>query len=214
MKATCRMKLYLATAVLALALASGGCATMAPKAEKYAPPPIGSTFTYSRSDTGSYGSGTMESISKIIEYTWEGRQFRAFSFPDMMILVNTDGTWPAWLTPDGKPILTWNPPIGYDFPLEVGKTWTKSFHLTVHPTQQTVNYNGTWKVESYEDVKLPAGTFKVFKISFFDTIGNENTQWYCPELGCFVKDSRKRTAAYPGGPGTRESELVSYTISK
>jgi hypothetical protein len=214
MKTTRRVKFYLASAVLALALASGGCATMGPKAEKYVPPPLGSTFTYSQSDTGSYGSGTMKSTSKIIERTWEGRRVRAFAFPNAMILVNTDGSWPAWLAPDGKPILTWDPPIGYDFPLEVGKTWTKSYRITVHATQQTVPYNGTWNVESYEDLKIPAGTFKVFKISYSDTIGNENTQWYSPALGCFVKESRKRTVKYPGGPGTQESELISHTNPK
>lgn len=34
-----------------------GCASMAPRAEKYVPPPIGATWVTARHDTGSYGSG-------------------------------------------------------------------------------------------------------------------------------------------------------------
>ena len=118
------------------------------------------------------------------------------------------------LAPDDKPILTYDPPIGFDFPLEVGKTWTKSYQVTVHATKQTIPVDGTWKVESYEDVTLPAGTFKVFKVSYSDTVGNENVQWFNPALGVFVKQSLKRTAKSPSGPGTRESELISQTITK
>ena len=214
MKTARKVNFYFATAVLVFALASGGCATMAPKAEKYVPPPLGSTFTYSLSRTGSYGSGTMEPTMKITERTWEGRRVLAFASPNVTILVNADGSWPAWLAPDGKPILTWDPPIGYDFPLEVGKTWTKSYRVTIHAAQRTMPVDGTWKVESYEDLKIPAGTFKVFKVRYSDTMGNENTQWYYPAFGCFVKESRERTGKCPIGPGTSESELISHTITK
>jgi hypothetical protein len=214
MKTTLWIRFYLATAVLALALASGGCATTAPRVERYTPPPLGSTFTYSQTDTGSYGSGTIKSTSKIIEHTWEGKKVMAFASPIVTILLNENGTWPAWLAPGDKPTITWDPPIGYDFPLEVGKTWTKSYRLTMHATQQTVPFDTTWKIESYEDAKVAAGNFKVFKISYSDTIGNEDTQWYCPTLGCFIRNSQKRTVKFPGGPGTREIELISYTIKK
>jgi len=208
------VKSYLATAGLALALAAGGCATMAPKAEKYVTPPLGSTFTYSQSDTGSYGSGTTQATSKFTERMWEGKRMTAFVYPKAVILINADGAWPAWLGPDDKPILTWDPPLGYDFPLEVGKTWTKSYRVTVHATNQTMPFDSTWKVESYEDVTVPAGTFKVFLVTYSDTIGNETVQWFSPALGVFVKQSQKRTAKYPAGRGTRESELISQTITK
>jgi hypothetical protein len=213
MKTIHRVKVYLATVGLALALTSGGCATMAPKAEKYVSPPLGSTFTYTRTDTGSYGSETTTRTSKVIEHAWEGKQVSAFAFPDFVLLVNADGTWPAVLTLNGSPMLSWDPPIGWDFPLVVGKTWNKSYLLTIHSRQQTVPYNSTWKFESYGDIKVPAGTFKAFKISISDTLGNEDTHWYCPSLGT-VKQSLRRNNMFVSGAGTRDVELVSHTIKK
>lgn len=215
METTYRVKLYLAITGLTLVLAAGGYATMAPKAEKYAPPPLGSTFTYSQTETGSFGSGNSNLTMKVTERTWEGKRMIALVFPKFVILFEKAvGAWAAFLTPDDKPIFTWNPPIGYDFPLEVGKTWTKSYQVTNHSINRTMPFDGTWKVESYEDVNIPAGTFKVFKVSYSDTIGNENVEWFDPALGVFVKASRKRTANAPTGPGTQERELISQTITK
>ena len=116
--------------------------------------------------------------------------------------------------PDDKPIMSWDPPIMFDFPLEVGKTWTKNYRVTLHATKQTIPFDYSGKVEAYEDVIVPAGTFKAFKISTSDTLGNENVIWYSPDLGVWVKSLMKRTAKYPAGPGTRESQVVSQTIRK
>jgi hypothetical protein len=43
---------------------------------------------------------------------------------------------------------------------------------------------------------------------------NENVVWFSPELGIFVKQNLRRTAKHPAGPGTRDSELVSHTITR
>jgi hypothetical protein len=213
MKTTRRVTLYLAIVALALALASGGCAT-APKAERYVGPPPGTTYTLTRSDSGSYGSGTSQIRIKVNERMWEGKQVKAFASPEGVLLLNADGAYIAVLGPDDKPIITWDPPIGPDFPLEVGKTWTKSYRVTAHAVKQTVPFDSAWKIEAYEDVALPAGTFKAFKISYSDTLGNEQIYWYMPELGFVGKQMDKRTAKYRTGPGTRDSELISYTIAK
>jgi len=63
-------------------------------------------------------------------------------------------------------------------------------------------------------VTVPAGTFKAFKISSSDTLGQEQTGWFIPDLGVWGKRSDRRTAKYPAGPGTREIELLSYTKAK
>jgi hypothetical protein len=186
----------------------------APKAERYVTPSVGSTFTWANINTGSFGSGTTQSTSKLAERMWEGKRVTAFVGSGGVLLCNADGTWPAILGADDKPILSYNPPIGYDWPLEVGKTWTKSYRVTIHPKNQTIPFDHTSKVEAYEDVTVPAGTFKVFKVSSSNTIGAENVQWFSPELGLFVKQIQKRSANSPFGPGTRNDELVSYTIAK
>ena len=96
----------------------------------------------------------------------------------------------------------------------VGKAWTKNYRLTVHAKNQTITFDTTWKVEAYEDVTVPAGTFKVFKITYSDTLGQENIYWFNAELGIWPKAILTRTAKHASGPGRRESELVSYTIPK
>src|SRR5512136_2327035 len=130
MKTTCSVKLYLAIVFLALALVSGGCAT-APKAERWIAPPLGSTYTISRSDSGSFGSGTTQITMKTTERMWEGKRVTALVAPAGITLLDADGGWAAVLGPDDKPMLSFDPPIGFDFPLEVGKTWTKSYRVTV-----------------------------------------------------------------------------------
>jgi hypothetical protein len=215
MRTTRSMKLYLAVAGLMLALVVGGCATMAPKAERYAAAPLGSTFTWTRTNSGSFGSGTTQYTTKVNERMWEGKRVTAFvGYQGMTLLCTAEGTWPAVLGVDGKPIISWDPPIGYDWPLEVGKTWTKSYRLTIHPRNQTIPFDITTKVEAYENVTVPAGTFKVFKVSDSDTIGQESVMWFSQELGLFVKHTQKRSANCPFGPGTSDEELVSYTLAK
>ena len=70
------------------------------------------------------------------------------------------------------------------------------------------------RVEAYEDVTVPAGTFKAFKVRTTDTMGNDNVVWFSPELGIFVKQNNRRTAQHAQGPGTRDIELVSQSIRR
>ncbi len=209
-----RVQWYLAMAGLAVALAAGGYALAAPDGG-YLAPPLGSTWTTSVRDTGSFGSGTAQVTTAREERQWEGKQIGAYVSPRGATLFNpSDGSWVALLGPDGKPAVSWDPPIGYAFPLAVGKTWSRPYQVTLYAKNQTVPVDVTWKVEAYEDVTVPAGTFKAFKIVSSDTLGNANIQWFYPELGIFVKASTTRTDKNPSGPGTRESELVSHTIRK
>jgi hypothetical protein len=187
---------------------------MAPKAERYVAPPFGSTYTLAQTNTGSYGSWTGQLAVKVTERMWEGRQMIAFVTQRGTTLANTEGGWSTILGPNDTPILSWDPPLGYNWPLEVGKTWTKSYRVTIHPRNQTIPFETTFKVESYEDVTVPAGTFKVFKISNSTTVSTEGIQWFSPELGVFVKQSQKRAANAPLGLGTNEEELVEQTIRK
>ncbi len=68
------------------------------------------------------------------------------------------------ISPDGKkivPMTDWD--WFYDFPLYVGKKWEK---MTRGKTTEDTpaNYVFTYKVLSFENVTVPAGTFKAFKI--------------------------------------------------
>jgi predicted transcriptional regulator YdeE len=73
-----------------------------------------------------------------------------------------------------------------------------------------VGYEYTQTVEAYEEVTVPAGTYMTFKVKTSNTLGDENVQWWNPDLGLFVKSKLTRTSKSAQGPGTRETELVSY----
>ena len=208
------MKLQIAGAGLALAMVSAGCAMMEPRAEHYVRAPLGSTFTYAYRNSGSYGSASGQMTTRATERMWEGKQIAASESPRGVTLMNSEGAWIAQLAPDGKLARSFNPPIGFDFPLVVGKTTTKSYQVTAYPANKTTSFDTTWKVEAYEDVTVQAGTFKVFKITYSDTVGQENTYWFNPEIGSWPKAIFAHTAKFPAGPGESEVELVSYTIAK
>jgi hypothetical protein len=119
----------------------------------------------------------------------------------------------AIVAKDGKPMLTYDPPIGFDFPLKVGKTW-KTHHKATNFVAGRVTelaYNCT--VESLERVAVPAGTFDAFKI----VCENEYTRdisWYSGKAGVQVKQDFRRKARSPNGEGTQRAELVALNVVK
>ena len=206
----------LAAALLVASLAAG-CATTAPKYEAYKSMPIGSTWTYAQHNSGSYavqfGAADLQVPNTLGERVWEGRNVLAFSGPQGTLIAEPSGPWLAVLLPGDKPVLRYDPPFTFDMPLAVGKTWTKHYQLTVM-TGQTLPMDVACKVQSYENAVVPAGTFPSFKMSCSFSTGLENTSWFSPELGIFVKTSETRGATYRGGPGTQQQELVSLNIKK
>lgn len=202
-------RLHGAAAGLAAAVVVSGCAMMAPHAERYVPPALGSTWETMRHDTGSYGSGSVKLTGRRGERKYQGEQALTFEFPDNVIVANQTGNWIGIFNGD-KPVITWDPPLTWDWPLEVGKSWTRAQRMTIHAAKATVPYTVTQKVEAYEGVTVPAGTFKTFKVSTVTSLGDENLVWFSPEHGIFVKQSLKRTAKHRQGAGTREIELLSY----
>lgn len=206
------MNRQLLIAGLLATVLSAGCATT-PTAERYVAPPQGSTWVSKRIDTGSYGSGTVQSAGSMGEQMWQGQKLMAFQSQEQTTLAHPSGDWIAQVK-GSTPLVTWNPPLGWNWPLEVGKTWTKKTSITIHAAKRTIPYEYTQKVEAFEDVTVPAGTFKAFKVKTSSTLGDDNVNWFSPELGIFVKSSLKRTAKHSAGPGTREIELVSHTIRR
>jgi len=215
MKSIIDMKMLFAAAGLAVALAWGGLARAAPQIN-YVTAPLGSTFTYVVHATGSYGSGTTQVTLKIEEREWQGKTFRASVSPQGATLSDpSKGGWVVSLGPDGKAVISFDPPMNWGHrPYEVGQTGATTYHVTAYATNKTSSFDATWKIEAYEDVTVPAGTFKVFRVSWSDTSGNENMEYYIPEIGAYAKRSWRRTDKARAGAGTRDIELVSYTLAK
>jgi hypothetical protein len=139
--------------------------------------------------------------------TWNGQQVvRLSSSLGTATLMSPEGKWHAIATPDGKPILSWNPPVGFEFPLHVDQQWTRRHEMTQHAANRTVAYDTTCKVEGYGDVVVPAGTYKAYRVGCTSTIGNDDRFWFLPEYGVFAKSDLKRSAVHPAGTGTQVSE--------
>lgn len=206
---------WLATVGVATAMLASGCAALAPKLEAYKPPPVGSTWTNSVVNTGSYGSGTTRITVTRGERVWQGRPVVTFQTPAGTTLGDpVTSRFIAVLAPNDAVVVTWEPPIGFEFPIEVGKTWVSRHRVDNQMTGRAVDFEATWKVEAYEDVTVAAGTFRAYRVSYSDTLGNAEMHWFSPELAISVKTSQKRSASHSQGAGTRETELAAQTIRK
>lgn len=189
---------------------AGGCALIEPRAERYVPPPLGTTWETARHDAGSYGRGSVKVAGRRGEASWQGQTVVTFEGAGLpTVYAAPNGSWQGMYS-RGQPVITWDPPLSWEWPLEVGKSWTREQRMTIHAAKRTIPYVLTQRVEAYEDVTVPAGTFKAFKVSTVTSLGDENLVWFSPAHGIFIKQSLKRTARHAQGPGTREIELLSY----
>ncbi len=196
------------TALLALGCATG-IAHAQPRAERYVPPPMGSTWEYARTATGSFGQGTGVMALGIEPITWEGRPLLAFKNPAQ---TTVQGPWAeliAVLNPRGDVMVRYDPPISWQWPLEVGKTWTMDHVATIPARGTQMSFKATWKVAAYEEVIVPAGKFMAWRMEYSDTTGESQTLWSVPEeMGVFAKRSYVRSAEHAQGAGTLLLEMT------
>lgn len=210
MKASIRLKAALAGA----ALVTSACAMFQPQAERYSPPPVGTTYERDIRATGSYGKSYVETSKYVGMREVMGRPMHVHerSTGQNSMLV-AEGAWIGQFKGDA-PIFTFDPPLGVGFPMKVGKVVSRDIRMTLHAQNRVVPFKATWKVEAYEDVTVPAGTFKAFRVSYEDTNGTQGTWWNNPENGIFVKWSARRSAKHPQGPGTQEAELLKVDLPR
>ncbi len=208
-------RVALAAAIgLGTALLAGGCAMMTPKAAHYVAPPVGSTWTAKLHNTGSFGSGDVQLTTRRGERTWEGKQVITFTSQQGTIVAQTDGAWLANLGPGDKVLLRFDPPANFDYPLEVGKTWSTKNQRWILGNDRTLVFDVTCTIPAYEDVAIPAGTFKAFRVECAYSNGTESVTWFSSDLGIFLKQVSKRAQNFPLGAGSRTSEIVSQTITQ
>jgi hypothetical protein len=188
------------------------CAT-APTMERPSIPPQGATWTNAVKVSGSFGVGSRQTTTSMGTASWEGISMPAFVTPAVTTHTDARGCW-IGQSAGGKPLISWNPPICYRYPVAVGNSWSDTRRVTLQQAKRTIDIESRWNVEAYEEVTVPAGKISAFRISYSDSNGTERVDWYSPDLGIFVKSNVKRTSASPNGPGTLESELVSHTIRR
>jgi len=98
-------------------------------------------------------------------------------------------------------------------PLWVGRSWRSTYTLHNRDRGRSDTVGVSWKVEAYEDVTVPAGTFKAFKLVSTPGMNNASyyTIWFAPDPGLVVKQIYERTPQHLMGPGKFTTELMELT---
>lgn len=202
-----RIACFVRVAPLAALLAA--CAAAPPVWERFTPPPTGASLEYVQRNTGSYGKDVQYTATRG-DTSWKGAAAVALksSLGTTTVIHPQGGTW-AVLAPDGKPMVSFEPPISAPFPMKVGAAFTRRHAVTMHASGKVVEYDLTCRVEDYGKVAVRAGTFDAFRIRCTTDIGNEETWWISPAVGYPIKTALRRDAANPFGAGTQDAELVS-----
>ncbi len=211
-------KAFLAAGVITTALASTGC-TLVYDTRYYEPAKLlgptiaapGSEWSYVRRDRGSFGNGISHvAFRSLPVQNWQGRPHFAHEGPEATTLIDpTTGRWAAQVK-DGKPLTSWDPPIGYHWPMWVGESWSTPYRVTNHATGKTVDMRARFVVEAQETVHVPAGSFRTFRVRYSSPTVR-GVAWFSPDLGVWVKSRFERTGE---NAGTRESELLRHSIKR
>lgn len=198
-------------APIAAGLLAAGCAST--PSPTYTQPAWGTTLVYRVTSTGSFGSGTADVRLRIEQATFEGRTVMRIASPSGATLNDPATAATIAVTdPGGRVLMRYEPPLGQPWPLAVGKTATQDIKLTFGPNPN-IPMKADWKVEGVEDVTVPAGTFRAWRVSFVDSFGYRQTNWSVPDrIGMFAQRESVRPAGHPQGQGTQRMELVSAPL--
>ena len=202
--------LSLPLAACAAVLALSAQAASPPAAERMAPLAEGSLMTYHRSSSGSFGSFDGPVTWTLGSSAWQGRPVAA-STSAVGTSLYEPGTLAllAILDAKGAPVASYDPPIDYRWPMQVGNSWQSRHTMTVHATGRAIVLDFDWKVEAWEEIKVPAGTFQAYRVSWTNSLGETETRWTAPATGVdVVKRHVERSAAHPQGPGVLDAELL------
>lgn len=98
-----------------------------------------------------------------------------------------------------------------DFPLKVGKKWNETATLREVSTDLVTTVSNSFSVVAFEEVTIPAGTFRAFRIRLFqEDLGRKWSgscdMWWSPDVKNFIKRSVYTTYWFD------DFELASYNI--
>jgi hypothetical protein len=99
-----------------------------------------------------------------------------------------------------------------DWPLFVGKSWTATYTYNNRLQGMSVGpIHVQFKVTAYEDITVPAGTWKAFKLESETSNNVVSTLWYVPEINLFVKKITETQLGHPLGRSKTLFEIIEYT---
>jgi hypothetical protein len=170
-------------------------------------PPSGSSWQIEQRNTGSYGTDTTFKTTRG-DGVWQGKQVVTFTNSQNggRVMALPDGRWLAIVSRDGATISSFDPPIGYMYPLSIGQSWSTKHKVTTPRGSSELNYS--CKVEGREKVTVPAGTFDTLKIVCENPGVSRDVNWTIVDLGMHAKQEMQRFSGHPQGAGTREARLL------
>lgn len=212
--------LIICSALMAASCQTTGSSTSANSAsvpavqvEAFAPPTAGTKYILSIDERGSKKTETWTVLDDSTPHNGVPT-LRTSDGANIMVINRNTGNWMMSLDDSGKPLISASPDLGqYAWPLHVGKRWTAQTSYTDHSRGRSWdNITTYYRVAGYEDVTVPAGTFKAFRIDH--TPGQSNattgTIWFAPALGIVVKRRYERTVDHYRGYTQIDTELVEY----
>lgn len=192
-----------------------GCASAPPVADRFESVPLGTVLVYHRKSSGSYGNFDDEVRWDHKSGTWQGQAAMLAVSPQAGAQLYDSKTHglAALLGRDGKPAVSYDPPIAYRWPMKVGDAWSSQHQVTVHASGRAMPLTLSYKVEAYEKVTVPAGSFNSYLVVITDSNGEIQRVWIAPaDSLSVVKRVLDRPATHPQGAGHLEGELLSRQL--
>lgn len=182
---------------------------------RFVSPAEGTVHSYHRTSQGSYGAYDGPVSWTVGRREWNGRTFASFASAthgSQIMDLQTHAVM-AQFNPQGQPAYSFNPGVAYEWPLAVGKSWTSVHEMTMYTPPRVVSITFNFKVEALEDVTVPAGTFKAFKVVSTNSFGEVEQVWTAPSLGiATLKRIADRPATHGLGAGHLEAVLTSRSV--
>lgn len=178
----------------------------------WVPAPEGTVTVFQRTSNGSYGNFEGEVKWTLDVREWNGRPLLAAVSERHGITLHdplTHGV-KVLLTSTGQPTTSFNPELRHEWPLAVGKSWISVHEMTDYRAAAIRSLTMTFKVEAYEDVTVPAGTFKAYRVMQASSFGEVERNWVVPSRGlATVKRIADRPSMHPLGAGHLEAVMLS-----
>ncbi len=211
----CKRHFGLSLLGLAAATLLPGCATAPPQAPEFVGARYGTVLEYHRKSSGSYGNFDDRVSWDHKPGTWQGQPAMLAVSPQaggQLYEGKTHGMV-ALIGRDGKPAVTYDPPLAYRWPMKVGDSYATEHKVTFSANGRTVPLTVNYKVEAYEKVTVPAGAFNSYRVVITDSNGEVQQVWLAPaDSISVVKRILDRPATHPQGAGHLEGELLSRKL--
>jgi hypothetical protein len=105
----------------------------------------------------------------------------------------------------------------FNFPIFVGKEWKYEAKSIPTGGSKEANFLNELKVERVEEVTVPAGTFKVYRIYYKQTHMPSTRDgwiclWYSPVVKMWIKREVEKTSYWAKTTWLQDTELISYHL--